>query len=130
MRIQRELALTVYAAVVGASRLWVTDWFAMHWTEDSPFTHMTRAHGGPAYLPAGDPWIVYPGKDGPLDSIRFEAMRDGIADYELLCQLNERDPAKAQRLAGEHILAFDRYGTDVAHFRATRRELLENLSSR
>jgi len=31
VRIQRELALTVYAAVVGASRLWVTDWFAMHW---------------------------------------------------------------------------------------------------
>jgi len=32
VRIQRELALTVYAAVVGATRLWVTDWFAMHWS--------------------------------------------------------------------------------------------------
>jgi len=50
-------------------------WGYNHWTQDSPFTHTTRAHGGPAYLPAGDPWIVYPGQNGPLDSIRFEAMR-------------------------------------------------------
>jgi hypothetical protein len=55
-------------------------------------------------------------------------MRDGIADYELLCQLAERDTDAAQRLAARHILAFDRYDTDVASFRATRRELLELLS--
>ena len=103
-------------------------WGYNHWTSDSPFTHTTRAHGGPAYLPAGDPWIVYPGKDGPLDSIRFEAMRDGIADHELLCQLGERDAALAQRLVRQHIQAFDRYDTDVAQFRATRRELLRSLS--
>ncbi|MCZ7640085.1 MAG: DUF4091 domain-containing protein [Verrucomicrobia bacterium] len=103
-------------------------WGYNHWTSDSPFTHTTRAHGGPAYLPAGDPWIVYPGKDGPLDSIRFEAMRDGIADHELLCQLGERDAALAERLARQHVQAFDRYDTDVAQFRATRRELLRSLS--
>jgi hypothetical protein len=103
-------------------------WGYNHWTAESPFTHTTRAHGGPAYLPAGDPWIVYPGKDGPLDSIRFEAMRDGIADYELLCLLAEKDPAAAQRLVRTHVLDFDRYGTDVGQFRATRQELLRRLS--
>jgi len=100
-------------------------WGYNHWTKDSPFTHTTRAHGGPPYLPAGDPWIVYPGKDGPLDSIRFEAMRDGIADYEMLCLLAEKNPEAAQRLVRQHVLDFDRYGTDVNQFRATRRELLE-----
>ena len=100
-------------------------WGYNHWTKDSPFTHTTRAHGGPSYLPAGDPWIVYPGRDGPLDSIRFEAMRDGIADHELLCLLAERNPDAAQRLAQKHVLEFDRYDTDVGRFRATRRELLE-----
>ena len=100
-------------------------WGYNHWTPDSPFTHTTRAHGGPPYLPAGDPWIVYPGKDGPLDSIRFEAMRDGIADYELLCLLAEKNPEAAQRLAARHVLDFDRYDTDVGQFRASRRELLQ-----
>lgn len=102
-------------------------WGYNHWTQDSPFTHTTRPHGGPPYLPAGDPWIVYPGRDGPLDSIRFEAMRDGIADHELLSLLAEREPEAAQDLARRHVLAFDRYETDVARFRATRRELLERV---
>ncbi|MBN1420039.1 MAG: DUF4091 domain-containing protein [Planctomycetes bacterium] len=103
-------------------------WGYNHWTNESPFTHTTRPHGGPPYLPAGDAWIVYPGTDGPLDSIRHEAMRDGIADYELLSQLAERDRAAAERLAAKHILAFDRYDCDVDAFRATRRELLQALS--
>ena len=100
-------------------------WGYNHWTQDSPFTHTTRAHGGPPYLPAGDPWIVYPGKDGPLDSIRFEAMRDGIADYELLCLAAEKNPQAAQRLAATLVLDFDRYDTDIGRFRSARRKLLE-----
>ena len=103
-------------------------WGYNHWTADSPFTHTTRPHGGPPYLPAGDPWIVYPGKNGPLDSIRFEAMRDGIVDHELLSMLAERNAQAAQALAGRLILAFDSYQTDVSQFRATRRELLETLA--
>ncbi len=103
-------------------------WGYNHWTDQSPFTHTTRPHGGPNYLPAGDPWIVYPGQDGPLDSIRHEAMRDGIADHELLSLLGERAAAAAKQLVSKHVLDFHRYNTDVAAFRATRRELLERLS--
>ncbi len=103
-------------------------WGYNHWTQDSPITHTTRPHGGPPYLPAGDPWIVYPGSDGPLDSIRFEAMRDGIVDHELLCMLAERDPKAAQDIVSSHVLDFDRYDTDVTKFRATRRDLLRRLS--
>jgi len=105
-------------------------WGYNHWTPDSPFTHTTRPHGGPPYLPAGDPWIVYPGSDGPLDSIRHEAMRDGVADYELLSRLAERDPETAMKLVSRHVGSFDRYGCDVQAFRSTRRQLLDRLSSR
>lgn len=103
---------------------WGYNW----WTEEDPFKKVTREHGGPPFLPAGDAWIVYPGKNGPLDSIRFEAMRDGIADYELLCKLGEKDPEAAKTLVARHVLDFDKYETDVAAFRAARRELLEKLS--
>ena len=103
-------------------------WGYNKWADESPYTHTTRPHPGPPYLPAGDPWIVYPGIDGPFDSIRFEAMRDGIADHEMLSLLGERDPEAAARLAAIHILDFDSYETDVETFRATRRELLELLS--
>jgi len=103
-------------------------WGYNHWTADSPFTHTTRPHGGPPYLPAGDPWIVYPGTDGPLDSIRFEAMRDGIVDHELLSMLGEKDPKSAQKLAAKHILDFAQYNTDVKAFRKTRRKLLSSVS--
>ncbi len=103
-------------------------WGYNQWTSDDPFTHTTRPHGGPPYLPAGDAWIVYPGENGPLDSIRFEAMRDGIADYELLCQRAEKDRPAAQELAARLVLDFDRYNTDIQAFRAARRALLKALS--
>ncbi len=102
-------------------------WGYNQWTADSPFTHTTRPHGGPPYLPAGDAWIVYPGTDGPLDSIRFEAMRDGIADHELLSQLAEKDPRKAEAFASKHVKGFADYDTDVARFRKTRHALLKAL---
>ena len=105
-------------------------WGYNHWRSESPFTHTTPPHPGPPYLPAGDAWIVYPGRDGPLDSIRHEAMRDGIADYELLSMLGERNPPAAERLVAKHVLNFDRYDCDVKTFRATRRKLLELLSGR
>jgi len=103
-------------------------WGYNHWTKDDPVTHTTRPHGGPPYLPAGDPWIVYPGKNGPLDSLRHEAMRDGVADYELLAQLAEKDPAAAREIAARLVKDFDSYDTGIPAFRAARRDLLRRLS--
>lgn len=34
--------------------------------------------------PSGDMFFVYPGPDGPLDSMRWELLRQGIQDYEAL----------------------------------------------
>jgi hypothetical protein len=60
-------------------------WGLNYWTEN-PF-HEDRLRGD---LPPGDSWIVYPGTDGPIDSIRWEQMREGIQDYELLRLLDAR----------------------------------------
>ncbi len=103
----------------------------LHWGyncwNSNPFKETAVDFGG---LPAGDSWIVYPGMDGPLDSIRFEAMRDGIADYELLSMLGESDPNGAKALTSRRIQAIDKYNCDVKSFRQTRRELLEKLSKK
>ncbi len=104
----------------------------LHWAynywDDDPFNHPTESREGGLFLPAGEAWIVYPGKDGVIDSIRFEAMRDGIADYELFAQLAEKDPKLAQDLVTRQVLDFDKYDTNVPKFRETRRELLKRLS--
>ncbi|MFF2409597.1 glycoside hydrolase domain-containing protein [Streptomyces sp. NPDC058092] len=39
----------------------------------------------------GDEYVVYPGKDGPMSSIRWEQLKEGIEDYELIAQLRKKD---------------------------------------
>jgi hypothetical protein len=101
----------------------------LHWGynfwQGDPFVD-TIQNNASTYLPAGDCAIIYPGPEGqPLDSLRIKAMRDGIADYELLSQLADRDAQAAQRLAQRLILDFNRYETSAPAFRQARRELLE-----
>ncbi|HID08402.1 MAG TPA: DUF4091 domain-containing protein [Armatimonadetes bacterium] len=57
-------------------------------------------------LPPGDTHIVYPGKAGPLNSIRWEIQRDSIEDYEYLWLLEHR-VRKVQAQLGEPAQAFE-----------------------
>lgn len=102
---------------------WGYNW----WMTKDAFRELIFVQEGGMLLPAGDSWLVYPGNGKPLDSIRFEAMRDGIGDHELLSMLGERDRPAAQALAERFVLAFDRYNTDIRAFRAARLELLQRL---
>ena len=92
-----------------------------------PFKQTTAPPPTEDYLPAGDAWLVYPGPKGPLGSIRLEAMRDGIVDHELLSMLAERDRSAAERIVKRHVVDFDKYALDLAAFRASRHELLQQL---
>jgi hypothetical protein len=76
-------------------------------------------------LPAGDNAIVYPdpARNSVLSSIRLEAMREGIEDYELLTALARHDPEKARRLAAAAIPNITDYVRSVAQFRALQRQL-------
>jgi hypothetical protein len=101
-------------------------WGYNFWPQLSPFTdiHMTWSVGP---LPPGDSYIVYPTPQGVLDSIRWEAVRDGIEDYELLEVLKARKPKEAEAICSSLIQGFDKYDLDVNHFRAARLKLLEAL---
>lgn len=58
-------------------------WFKSQTTQlIDPFT-TSDAAVWPA-LPYGDPFVVYPGADGPIDSIRWEIFAESLQDYRLL----------------------------------------------
>ena len=99
----------------------------LHWGGNShtakPFEELVRPHLLGQYLPAGDSHILYPLRDGPLSSHRFEAHRIGMEDYELLAQLKVHDAARAQAIIARVVRGFDEYSKDVTTYR-TARELL------
>jgi hypothetical protein len=79
-------------------------------------------------LPAGDNNIIYPGYHKLYSSIRFEAMRDGIYDYELLKMTEKKDPVKAKGFANTIVMNFDEYDGSITYFRKIRKQMLEFLS--
>ena len=59
-------------------------WSYNSWTSD-PFNQ-------PVYIfTQGDEYLVYPGTGGPMSSIRWEQLKEGIEDYELVAQLRTKD---------------------------------------
>jgi hypothetical protein len=79
-------------------------------------------------MPGGDAFITYPGKGKILSSIRLEAMRDGIVDYELLKMLEAKKPEQAREICRQVVYEFDKYDLDIKSFRAKRKQILELLS--
>jgi hypothetical protein len=49
-------------------------------------------------IPPGDPFEVYPGPDGPMDSIRWEVFAESLQDYAILqtAGIKPDDPMLAQ----------------------------------
>ena len=105
-------------------------WGLNQYVVSDPFAQSVVHHPSPAagpdnFLPAGDTHIIYPGPDGPLSSIRFEAVRTGIEDYELLEQMNRDNPRISDAIIREVFRDYTDYSTDVRTYRKARKELLE-----
>ena len=58
-------------------------WAFTSWPEDVWKNPESRWH-------SGDTFFVYPGKDGPIDSTRWELLRQGVEDYEAIEMLQQR----------------------------------------
>ncbi len=52
----------------------------------NPFTNTSSGYG----FPSGDPFLVYPGEAGPLDSTRHEVHREGLQDLAALQLLESK----------------------------------------
>jgi len=72
----------------------------LHWGYNYWYTARTRdlldpytqQNGG--RWPYGDPFVVYPGPDGPIDSMRWEVLAESLQDYRLLqtLKIDRHDP--------------------------------------
>ncbi len=99
-----------------------------NWWGPKPFDNVQMViNSNRTLLPAGDNALVYPNpaKNSILSSIRLEAMRCGIEDYELLLKLSRTDAASATALASEAIPHINDYVRDPAVFRRLHRRLLD-----
>jgi len=102
-------------------------WGGNYWGP-RPFENVQQViNNNRTLLPAGDHAIVYPDpeRNSVLSSIRLEAMRDGIEDFELLAALAKTKPELARQLAAEAIPHINDYVRDPAAFRRIHRRLLE-----
>ena len=80
----------------------------------------------------GDGCLIYAGEGGPVSSLRFENVRDGIEDYELLQMLSLRKGdagAAGRRLCDRLIHSLTDFTGDLEEFMAVRRQLLAELDS-
>ena len=89
-----------------------------------PFS-VQAAHAWPGWA-HGDPFPVYPGPDGPIDSLRWEAFADSMQDYALLQTVGvER---------GDRLLAplesFEDFPKDEEWIRGARKKLLARAAGK
>lgn len=71
----------------------------------------------------GDGFLVYPGKEGPLNSIRWEIIRDGIEDYDylnifslLIKELKENGNNPELLQQAEKVYNFQEFCPDLVNF--------------
>ena len=104
-------------------------WGLNFWRGENPLVETAAIQPDGLVLPAGDAWVLYPYKKHLIPSIRLEAMRDGIVDYELLKLLEQKNPQLATQLVNSLVYDFDKYDIDIVHFRKIRKQLLEALEN-
>lgn len=112
-------------------------WGFNHWSNGDPGnsewsgpygeTSVVNGTGG-QILPGGDSWIVYPGDKMLYPSLRLEAMRDGIVDYELLKMFKDRYPEEAEKMVQSTLTNMKRFNSGTMDFYNRRRVMLEKLS--
>ena len=79
-------------------------------------------------LPPGDTHISYPGPDGTVwGSMRLEAQREGMEDWELIRMLKKKDPAKCDAITKKVFRAFNDFTADPSAIRKARKALIDAL---
>lgn len=112
----------------------------LHWGYNFYFSQYSRETIDPYRMthcdyafPSGDPYLVYPGRDGqPLPSIRSEVQSEALADLRALQTLEQHLGRDAVleiigRSAGMETITFKRYPSGAEYLLELRRAVFEAL---
>ena len=110
-------------------------WGWNYWITENPFKDAGEH--------VGDGWHVYPAKDGLINSLRWEQMRNGIQDYEYLWMLEKEtrhlkdslgarfdwiDPTqRGKEIASRVVMSLRDYTKDPLVLYQARKEVLKEL---
>ena len=97
--------------------------------EKSVIKHPSPAAGPNNFLPAGDTHIIYPGKNGPLSSLRFESHRIGCEDYEILESLKKINPKKHKLLINKIFKNYTLYNLNIKKYNRIKSRILKTLKT-
>ena len=95
--------------------------------EQSVIKHPSPIAGPNNFLPAGDTHIIYPGKNGPLSSLRFESHKIGCEDYEMLEHLKEIKPKKHKLLINKIFQNYTSYTINIKKYERVKSRILRIL---
>ena len=111
----------------------------LHWG----WNYWTENPDAEAGMHIGDGWHVYPVKEGVLNSLRWEQMRNGLQDYEYFWMLEDRiktlkdslgfsfkwiDPKqRGKEIAGKVVIDLLRHTDDPEVLYQAKRELIDEL---
>ncbi|MGI5819941.1 MAG: DUF4091 domain-containing protein [Armatimonadota bacterium] len=122
----RLLFWQVYAEEIASGYIY---WQSTYWDQtDDPWQDVATVKTVDPHV-WGDGLLFYPGPDGPVGSIRLEAIRAGLQDIELLHLAEERwGRERAEALAREMVPSLVEYVTDPEQFEAFRLALGQMLA--
>ncbi len=106
---------------------WGLNQYKVNPYEQSVIHHPAPGASANNFLPAGDTHIIYPGKEGPLSSIRFEAHRMGCEDYDLLQMLKPLNSDEYNKLVNKLFTSYTDYNLSIHDYRKTKKKLLASL---
>jgi hypothetical protein len=112
-----------YRTAVGGFLHWGYNYWYKRQSREliDPFT-LSDGGASPGWA-YGDPFVVYPGQDAPVDSVRWEVFADSLGDYALLATLGvDRDAALLADFRD-----YDDFPITADFFRAARRRLLGKI---
>jgi hypothetical protein len=98
-----------------------------NWWSENPFSDVEPSQPDTEHLPPGDNAIVYPGRRGVIPSIRWEMLRKGLEDYELLFELARSRPELASEIVTRAVPDLTAYVRRPDEFNALRLKLIEEL---
>jgi hypothetical protein len=113
----------LYASGAGGFLHWgYNSWYGWHSLDLIDPFQVTDAASWPRWT-YGDPFVVYPGEDGPLDSIRWEMIAESLQDYAVLqaAGITPDDPLLAE------LIDFETFPRESEWIIESRRDLIRRL---